>query len=72
MTPLFQASGGAWRWARARRMTAAERDAQQATVVEQAACGVMFAAYGTALPGDPPDPHRICLRCGLGLDEHSE
>jgi hypothetical protein len=38
----------------------------------QAACGIMFAAYGTALPGNPPDPHRICLRCGLGLDEHSE
>jgi hypothetical protein len=38
----------------------------------QAACGAMFTAYGTALPGDPPDPHRICLRCGLSLDEHSE
>jgi hypothetical protein len=38
----------------------------------QAACGIMFAAYETALPGNPPDPHRICLRCGLGLDEHSE
>jgi hypothetical protein len=52
--------------ARARRMTAAERDAQRATVVKQAACGVMVAAYGTALSGDPPHPHRICLRCGLG------
>jgi hypothetical protein len=38
----------------------------------QAGCGVMFAASGTALPGDPPDPHRIRLRCGLGLDEHDE
>jgi hypothetical protein len=37
----------------------------------QAACGVMFAASGTALPGDPP-AHRICLRCGLGIEEHSE
>jgi hypothetical protein len=37
----------------------------------QAGCGVMFAASGTALPGDPP-AHRICLRCGLGLDEHNE
>jgi len=37
----------------------------------QAGCGVMFTAYGTALPGDPP-AHRICLRCGLSLDEHSE
>ncbi len=37
----------------------------------QAACGVMFAAYGTALAGDP-SAHRICLRCGLSLDEHSE
>jgi hypothetical protein len=38
----------------------------------QAACGIAFAASGTALPGDPPDPHRICLRCGLSVDEHSE
>jgi len=38
----------------------------------QAACGAMFTAYGTALPGDPPDPHRICLRCGLSVDEQSE
>jgi hypothetical protein len=38
----------------------------------QAACGAMFTAYGTALPGDPLDPHRICLRCGLSLDEQSE
>jgi hypothetical protein len=38
----------------------------------QAGCGIAFAASGTALPGDPPDPHRICLRCGLSLDEHSE
>jgi hypothetical protein len=38
----------------------------------QAACGIAFAAYGTALAGDPPNPRRICLRCGLGLDEQSE
>jgi hypothetical protein len=37
----------------------------------QAACGIAFAAYGTALPGDPP-AHRICLRCGLSVDEQSE
>jgi hypothetical protein len=37
----------------------------------QAACGAMFTASGTALPGDPP-AHRICLRCGLSLNEHSE
>jgi len=37
----------------------------------QAACGIAFAASGTALAGDPP-AHRICLRCGLSLDEHSE
>ncbi|MDQ3763665.1 MAG: hypothetical protein M3460_19205 [Actinomycetota bacterium] len=37
----------------------------------QAACGAMFTAYGTALAGAPP-AHRICLRCGLSLDEHSE
>jgi len=37
----------------------------------QAACGAMFTAFGTALPGDPP-AYRICLRCGLGIDEHSE
>jgi hypothetical protein len=36
----------------------------------QAACGIAFAASGTALPGDPP-AHRICLRCGLS-DEQSE
>ena len=38
----------------------------------QAACGIAFAASGTVLPGDPPDPHQICLRCGLGVDEQSE
>jgi len=38
----------------------------------QAGCGIAFATSGTVLPGDPPDPHRICLRCGLGLDEHNE
>ena len=37
----------------------------------QATCGAMFTASGTALPGDPP-AHRICLRCGLSLDEQSE
>ena len=37
----------------------------------QAACGAMFTASGTALPGDPP-AQRICLRCGLSLDEQSE
>jgi hypothetical protein len=37
----------------------------------QAACGAMFTASGTALPGDPP-AHRICLRCGLSVDEQSE
>jgi hypothetical protein len=31
----------------------------------------MFTASGTMLAGDPPT-HRICLRCGLSVDEHSE
>jgi hypothetical protein len=37
----------------------------------QAACGIAFAASGTALAGDPP-AHRICLRCGLSVNEQSE
>ena len=37
----------------------------------QAGCGIAFAAYGTALASDPP-AYRICLRCGLSVDEHNE
>jgi len=37
----------------------------------QAACGIAFAASATVLAADPP-AHRICLRCGLGVDEQSE
>jgi hypothetical protein len=37
----------------------------------QAGCGIAFAASGTVLAGDTPT-HRICLRCGLGVDEQSE